>query len=465
MTIKHVIVLNIVGLEPKHLKGNQLPVISALADDGIALPMKPSFPCVTCSVQASILCGTYPDEHGIIANGLYDRNTYSVSFWEQASSLVQRERIWDILKRGNPSLKTAVLFWQNSMYANSDIIITPRPLHLENETVMWCYSKPVGYYEKVSQVIGEFDLMSYWGPLASSKSSEWITAAAEYTLETQKPNLLLVYIPHIDYSAQRFGKDSAQVAGDLKIADELVGKILKKLQKLGIEKESAIILLSEYAFNNVNKVIPLNLILRDNGLVSVREIKGQEYLDLEHSNAFAMVDHQIAHIYIKSKSGKERQVKDILENVKSIYTLLDEEGKQKYRINNARSGELVAVADEDAWFNYYWWYDIKNAPRFARTVDIHRKPGYDPLELFLDPKTRTISLDTSQLKGSHGRPATGKEGLTTIIINTKINHRHRQQEEIFSSAPVDITQVTPTIATMFGIKVDFLSGPILNINR
>ena len=222
------ILLDVVGLEQKHLDSGLAPNIAKIAENGeAATKLEPTFPAVTSTVQASILSGKYPREHGIIANGFYDRSTFSVSFWEQSSSLVQAQRLWDTIKQKN-SKKTAVLFWQNTMYANSDIVVTPRPIHLDDKMVMWCYSKPPGYYEKLKEKFGDFNLASYWGPLASFKSSEWIANAPEYTLQNERPNLLFVYIPHADYSAQRFGKGAVQVRDDLKKADEIVGRLCAK---------------------------------------------------------------------------------------------------------------------------------------------------------------------------------------------------------------------------------------------
>jgi predicted AlkP superfamily pyrophosphatase or phosphodiesterase len=315
--VKYTIVLDVVGLEYDHLDSGLVPNISKIANTGESAKMEPVFPAVTCTVQASILSGKYPNQHGIISNGFYDRNNYTISFWEQSNALVQTDRIWDIIERNNssssPSIKTAVLFWQNTMYAKSDIVITPRPLHMDNGMVMWCYSKPVGYYEEIKQKLGEFNLASYWGPFASPKSSEWIVQAAEYTLEKKRPNLMLTYIPHLDYSVQRFGKNSCQVKEDLKKADDLVQKIIQKTAELGIKDETRIIILSEYAFNDVNDAIPLNLKLRDAGLLAVRTINNKEYIDFECSKAFAMVDHQIAHIYVKE--GFMNQSKRVLENI------------------------------------------------------------------------------------------------------------------------------------------------------
>ena len=399
--MKYSILVDVVGLEEKHLDSGLLPNVAKIAEKGETAKLQPTFPAVTSTVQASVLSGKYPREHGIISNGLYDRNTYNVSFWEQSSSLVQSQRIWDTVKKSNGS-KTAVLFWQNTMYANSDIVVTPRPIHLDDKMVMWCYSKPVGYYEKLKEKLGEFNLASYWGPLASPKSSEWITNAAEYTLESERPNFLFVYIPHADYSAQRFGNGAVQMRDDLKKADELVGRLVQKVIDLGIRDETQFIILSEYAFNDVNGAVPLNLVLRDADLLSIRTIQEKEYLDLEYSKAFAMVDHQVAHIYVKN--GYERETRKVLENTNGVETILDSSGKKELAIDHERSGELIAISTRDRWFSYYWWHDESRAPDFARKVDIHRKPGYDPVELFIDHKTKSIPLDASLIKGSHGRP-------------------------------------------------------------
>jgi predicted AlkP superfamily pyrophosphatase or phosphodiesterase len=395
------ILLDVVGLEQKHLDSGLVPNIAKITENGEAAKLEPTFPAVTSTVQASILSGKYPREHGIISNGLYDRSTYCVSFWEQSSSLVKAQRLWDTIKQKN-SKKTAVLFWQNTMYANSDIVVTPRPIHLDDKMVMWCYSRPVGYYEKLKEKFGEFNLATYWGPLASFKSSEWIANAAEYTLEKERPNLLSVYIPHVDYSAQRFGKGAIQVRDDLKRADEIVGRLVQKATDLGIQEETQFTIISEYAFNDVNGAVPLNLVLRDAGLLSVRIIEEREYLDFEYSKAFAMVDHQVAHVYIKN--GYERETRMVLEATAGVDRILDGKGKEKLAIDHERSGELIAISARDRWFSYYWWHDENRAPDFVHKVDIHRKPGYDPVELFVDQKTKSIPLDSSLVKGSHGRP-------------------------------------------------------------
>lgn len=429
------ILLDIVGLEQKHLDSGLLPNIAKLAENGEVAKLEPTFPALTSSVQASILTGKFPKDHGIIANGLYDRSTYSVSFWEQPSSLVQTPRIWDTIKQRSDK-KTAVLFWQNTMYANSDIVVTPRPIHLDDKMVMWCYSKPQGYYEKLKERLGEFNLASYWGPLASPNSSEWIANAAEYTMETERPNFLFVYIPHVDYSAQRFGKGSVQVNDDLKIADEIVGRLAQKATDIGIRNETQFVILSEYSFNDVDGAIPLNLVLRDADLLSVRTIQEKEYLDFEYSKAFAMVDHQVSHIFIKD--GYEKEARKALENAPGIDKVLDSRSKKEMAIGHERSGELIAISAKDKWFSYYWWHEDNRAPEFARKVDIHRKPGYDPVELFFDPKTKSIPLEPRMVKGSHGRPVDleTEEGLA-FYASSK---RHGIVSEAGTARCVDIVK-------------------------
>ncbi|HEX6028351.1 MAG TPA: nucleotide pyrophosphatase/phosphodiesterase family protein [Nitrososphaeraceae archaeon] len=418
--VRHIIILDIVGLESNHLNSNLIPNIAELANEGVTFKMEPVFPAVTCTVQASLLSGHYPNQHGIISNGLYDKANYAVSFWEQSNSLVQAERIWDIAKRqNNSSFKTAVLFGQNTMYSKSDIVITPKPLHMEDGIVMWCYSKPVGYYETLKRKYGEFNLATYWGPLASYKSSNWIIQAACDTLENERPNLMFTYIPHIDYSAQRFGKNSKEVREDLKRADELVGGVIQKTIDLGIKDDTQFVIFSEYGFSDVLYHIPLNRKLRDAGLLAVRTINDKEYIDFEFSKAFAMVDHQIAHVYIKDISAE--QIKRVLKKIDGVDRVLSAEDMKTLKINHERTGDLIAVANKDTWFSYYWWYENEKAPNFARAVDIHRKPGYDPAELFIDQNTKSIPLNPNRIRASHGRPPNRatEEGLAVYVSNQK----------------------------------------------
>ena len=357
----------------------------------------PTFPAVTCSAQSSVLTGTYPSEHGIIANGYYDKTYKEIHFWDQPSKLVEKPQIWDILKEKNSKIKTAVLFWQNTLFAKSDIVITPKPLHLENNFVMWCYSKPQNFYEEIIKEIGEFDLKWYWGPFASIESSKWIINATKITIKNHSPDLLLTYIPHLDYAGQKYGPESIEFQKSLLEVDELIGNLIDFLQSEKLEYE--IIILSEYGFNQVNNSISPNIILNDNSLLQTRNIGGKEYIDFELSKAFAMCDHQIAHIFIKP--GFEETVTKIFEK-HPIGKILNKNMQKELHIDNERSGDIILTSEKNSWFNYHWWTDEKFAPDFTFSVDIHRKPGFDPLELFFDMKTKKISHDTSLIHGSHG---------------------------------------------------------------
>ena len=390
---KHVVILNVVGLAPHHQR--QMPSLSAFT----WRPMRPSFPAVTCSVQATLLTGTKPEQHGIVGNGRFDRDTREVKFWEQPGSLVQSPRIWDLL----PNQKTAVLFWQQSMYINAGVVITPRPIHTHHKLIQWCYSKPPGYYEDLKSEISDFKLQSYWGPLAGIGSSRWIGRAAQATWRRHKPNLMLVYLPHLDYSSQKLGPDQPRALREI---DAVVAELLAEFGK-----EASVIVCSEYSLSPVTGALYPNRALRQAGLLRVREIAGREYLDFELSDAFAVVDHQVAHIYCKP--GTFEAARAALGDVEFT------------TIAHPRAGELVVVAPRDKWFAYYWWNDWNKAPDFAHSVDIHCKPGYDPCELWLDwPRTlRSLHPATATrpglVKGSHGRVGDDGEGWAVLAADEK----------------------------------------------
>jgi len=396
--MKKLIVLDIVGLTKNQFEKLKPKNLSSILQNGSYTSFEPSFPAVTCSVQASIFSGTYPSEHGIIANGYYDQILKQVSFWEQSANLVETPRIWDLLKKQHPNFSTALLFLQNSLYTNSDIVISPKPIHLDQKMIMWCYSKPENFYEKITESLGNFDLKSYWGPFSSIKSSDWILNSTKKTIQEHCPDLLVTYLPHLDYTSQKFGPESTEFKNAVNELDDIIGDFLLFLNQ-EFPNTYEIMILSEYNFNEVNNSISPNLILRENGLLSTRRIEEKDYIDYEFSKAFAMVDHQIAHIYIKS--GYENEVNTIFKN-SNIGTILDRNSQKNLKINHSKSGDLILCANSNSWFNYYWWDDIKFAPDFTFNVDIHRKPGYDPLELFMDFKSKTISHDTSLIKGSHG---------------------------------------------------------------
>ena len=429
MQDRRVVVLDVVGLGMRHFENSDnLPNLASLRAGGRLAAMKSVFPAVTLPVQASMTTGCYPEKHGIIANGFYFPETFQVSFWDQPAGLVQAERIWDRLKKKNPSLKTAALFMQNTLYANCDCLITPRPMHTDDGLIQWCYSKPVGYYEEVCEELGEFNLMDYWGPMTSIGASRWIAGAAVETMARLRPHLMFVYLPHLDYCTQKLGPDHPDIDKELQLVDKEVGRVVQSVKDLGLENETTFIVLSEYEFYPVDEAIALNRILRQAGLLKVREIRNCEYLDFELSPSFAMVDHQIAHIYIKP--GYEKEVRKVLEQVSGIDYLFDQKGMKEQRINHPRAGNIVAVSARNKWFSYYWWDDRAREPDFAGHVDIHRKPGYDPLELFFDHETKKISQDTSLIRGAHGYPPVEEKDSLPFIITGEAAENLSLPEEL-----------------------------------
>lgn len=409
---------NLVGLSPAlSEKLIKMPCFSKLIITGQKVDMKPVFPCLTLPAQATLSTGKYPCDHGILANGFYAEDRFEVSFWDQYRSLVQSQPVWEQLKQEYPDLKTATLFCQNTLYGKADYIITPKPLHTDNGMVQWCYSKPTGLYEDVTRKIGRpFNLMDYWGPMASSKSSEWIMDAATRVVKDHKPDFMVTYLPHLDYSCQKFGQDDPRITTDLQAIDALVGNFIQTLEEMGIYEQSTLCFFSEYSITNVTGALLLNQVLREHKYVSVREIEKKEYLDFEQSRAFAMVDHQVAHIYIQDKNDIE-PIKALISDLDGVDQVLDSSAQHVMKINHERCGDLVVVSDLDKWFGYYWWTDPEKAPDFASNIDIHRKPGYDPLELFIDRKTLKIPQTPELIKGSHGAPAKNGNAMAVLMLS------------------------------------------------
>jgi predicted AlkP superfamily pyrophosphatase or phosphodiesterase len=321
------------------------------------------------------------------------------------------------------------------MYATADWTITPRPMYpADGRKLPDVYTQPAELRDELNKKLGIFPLFQFWGPGADIVSTRWITDSALHVLAAHDPTLTLVYLPHLDYVLQKLGPDAPGVAPELRAVDEQCGRLIERAERDG----RRIIVLSEYGITRVDGVVDINRVLRQAGLLRVREELGRELLDAGASDAFALADHQIAHVYVKDRERIE-EVKKLLARLPGIETVLDEEGKRAYGLDHARSGELVAICRADRWFTYYYWLDDDRAPDFARTVEIHRKPGYDPVELFLDPALRlpklqiawrllkktagfrtlmdVIPLAPDLVRGSHGRvtddPAAGPLFITS----------------------------------------------------
>ena len=425
-------VLNVVGLSPKMI-GPSTPNLQRLARRGALRRLSTQLPAVTCPVQATLLTGVRPSEHGIVANGWYFRDLSEVLFWKQSNALVGGEPIWDAARRRDPAFTCANLFWWFNMYSSADIGVTPRPNYLaDGRKIPDCYTAPPDLRDELTKRFGVFPLFSFWGPGSSIASSTWIARAAIHVRRTRRPTLTLVYLPHLDYDLQRVGPDHPSIAQAIGEIDAVCGEIIDDAEADG----SRVVVVSEYGIGAVSGPVHINRVLREAGLLALREERGHELLDAGASQAFAVADHQVAHVYVR-RPDQIARVKGLLEGVAGIEHVLDAETKAAFGLDHPRSGELVAVAARDRWFTYYYWLDDDRAPDFARTVDIHRKPGYDPAELFLDPAIRSpglaiawrlgkrklgfrslldvIPLDASLVRGSHGRlPESADDGPLLI---------------------------------------------------
>lgn len=418
--MRRTLVLDIVGLTP-NLVGENTPNLKALADAGGLCPIDTVTPAVTTTVQTTYLTGLTPRNHGIVANGWYFRDLSEIWFWRQSNRLISGERVWQAARERDPAFTCANLFWWYNMFSGADIGVTPRPMYLsDGRKIPDCYADPPELRDELTARFGRFPLFNFWGPMTDVSSSQWIVNCALYVLERDQPTLTLVYIPHLDYNLQRLGPDDPATARDLREMDAAVKPLLDHARAEDID----IMVVSEYGIMPVDTPIHINRALRKAGLVRVREELGQELLDQGASRAFAVADHQIAHVYVHDPADIPR-VRDILEGLDGVERVLDERTKADYALDHLRSGELVALAQSNAWFTYYYWLDDTRAPDFARCVDIHRKPGFDPVEMFFEPKLASpkfsvgwrllkkrlgfrqimdvIPLDANLVRGSHGR--------------------------------------------------------------
>jgi len=453
-------VLNVVGLT-ESLLGDRTPRITAFRKRGAVVNIDPAFPALTTTAQSNYVTGTKPAQHGIVANGWYDRELAEVQFWKQSNRLVHGRKLWDELRAHDHTFTCAKLFWWYNMYSTADWSITPRPMYpADGRKFFDIYSWPYDIRESIKHDLGEFPFPGFWGPNAGRQSpagapdcaSRWIAESAKWIENKFQPTLNLVYLPHLDYSFQRLGPQHPDIARDLTLIDDLVGELILFFQKRNVQ----VVLLSEYGITAVDKAIHLNRIFREQGWLTVKEELGLELLDAGASKVFAVADHQVAHIYVND-SALLNQVRSVVEFTPGVATVLAEKEKAAAGINHPRAGDLIAVAKENAWFTYYYWLDDKRAPDFARCVDIHRKPGYDPVELFLDPKIRApmlkiagkllrkklgfrmlmdvVPLDASLVKGSHGcRPANVADW--PVLITER--HEFLPAHQLDSTAVYDI---------------------------
>ncbi len=363
-----------------------------------------------------MLTGCSPAEHGVIANGFYHPDRRQVEFWVGRHQVIERPTFFTRLAQERPGMTSAAWHAQNIKDADATFIITPEPIHeADGSTKLWCYSKPNGLYEELLTPLGHFPLQHYWGPLANIQSTRWILEAALWLAEKHAPNFQFIYIPHLDYAAQKFGPNSREAAEALAELDAALADFMEGYSRLPSAKDTAWLLAGEYALTEVSGAIHPNHVLREAGLLKVREENGHEYLDLAGSDAFAMVDHQFAHVFVNR--GDPEQVAELFAGFDEIPDIIVGRERAAIGMDHPRSAPVILISRPDKWFAYYWWLDDAAAPPFAHTVDIHAKPGYDPVELFINMPERQIPLDASLVKGSHGAPAHEPEQQALLLTS------------------------------------------------
>src|SRR5688572_19843337 len=446
--MKAVLVLDVVGLTARQV-GARTPHLAALARRGALAPMGAVLPAVTLSAQATWLTGTLPSAHGIVGNGWYVREVGEALLWRQPNELVAGKKLYETARERDPRFTCAKLFWWWNLGAAVDWSLTPRPFYpADGRKLPAVYGTPrpspsgsgsgagaAGFEDELQRALGPFPFFDFWGPRAGLASSRWLAAAGRWTLEAKRPTLTLVYLPHLDYDHQRFGPEDPRSLQALSEVDELVGELVRAADAQGAET----IVASEYGLERVERAVHVNRALREAGLLAVRDTPVGEVLDPFASRAFAVADHQVAHVYVPGADDRAR-TRALLEGLPGVAAVLAEDGKRAHGLAHPRAGDLVCVAERGAWFTYLYWLDEHRAPDFARTVDIHRKPGYDPVELFLDPAIRipalsvgwklarrqlgfrtlldVIPLDATLVKGSHGR-RTGVGDTDAPVLITK----------------------------------------------
>jgi predicted AlkP superfamily pyrophosphatase or phosphodiesterase len=426
------IVINTVGLTARHLP--LAPRLGALAAAGWQRPLAEVVPAVTCTAQASMLTGETASVHGIVGNGWLYRETGEVRFWQQSNRLLQAEPVYVTARkraheRGR-AFQCAKLFWWFNQGAAVDISVTPKPHYAaDGNKAFDVLSTPADLAAQLKQSLGDFPFPSFWGPMAGLPSSSWISRCAAEVIAgagctaKRPPDLTLVYLPHLDYDTQRLGPDHCNWPRLLTELDTACEPLLDAARKVG----ARVWVTNEYGHVPVRRAVLPNRTLRQGGFLSVRPGPFGETLDTFESRAFAVCDHQLAHVYV-NRPDDQPAVRDHLAELPGVARILSGQERQELGLDHARAGELIVLSERDSWFAYPFWVDDRLAPDYARTVDIHRKPGYDPCELFFDPRLLwpkgralrrlvqkklgfralfdMVPLDPDIVRGSHGLPAT-----------------------------------------------------------
>lgn len=445
---EHVLLLSVPGLRERDLA--LMPRLSALVEGGDRASLSPSVPAVTCPVQVNMTTGELPGEHGVVANGFYWRDEHRVEMWTAWNDKVDRPQIWDRLHEHDPSITSAVWFPLLAKGCGADFVCTPAPIHYpDGAESLWCYTKPERLYGDLMKELGHFPLHRFWGPLAGIEATQWIVSSAIHIAQREQPNLLYLYVPHLDYRAQKFGPDSPEAAEACRELDREIGRLVDSVSAIDEFRNALWLIASEYAITPVERVAYPNRLLREAGLLCVtHDDDGCELIDFAESGAWALVDHQTAHVFVRNRDpGIVAQAATLLGEAPEVDEVWLPEEQRRQGVWHERSADILAVSHADAWFAYYWWTDNDLAPRFARHVDIHRKPGFDPVEMFFDPAAKEAGLgptplDATLVRGSHGAAARTDAQRGVLLTNGR---------GVFVEQPMADIDVCEAVLRQFGV--------------
>ena len=406
------VVINCVGLTSRHL-GADTPHLTGLANEGFHTPLEAALPAVTTTAQVTMLTGVDPSEHGIVANGWYFKDLNEILLWRQSERLVCAPHIWE----GQP-WRVLKHFWWYAMNTSTAATVTPRPVyHHDGSKSPDFYAHPASLKQHLLEKHGTFPLFNFWGPTANAESTRWIASSFITAWNAEDPDLGLCYLPHLDYDLQRHGPEGAHLAENLRELDACAGRIIEFARS----KNAKVMVVSEYGLTPVSDAVFPNRALREAGFLEVSTNAAGELIDTGASKAFAVCDHQVAHVYIKNLNDVFA-VKNRLLTIPGIARVLLPHEHDAIGLAHPRSGEIILLAEQGFWFAYDYWMEAAMKPDFANSVEIHKKPGYDPRELFFDPRggkwragkallrkklgfryvLDPCSLDPTLVKGSHG---------------------------------------------------------------
>jgi len=434
--MKQLCLIEVPGLTRRMVE-EHAPKLLAASKQGQLATLQPDLPALTISGHASLLTGTPASQHGIVGNGWFDREENVVKFWPQSERLVHGETIWEAARERHNGFRTLKHFWWPGMASSADIHTNVRPVYFaDGRKAPDIYANQPGLAKKIQDRFGTFPMFQFWGPGVNIRSSQWIADTAKFLFDEFQPDLSLVYLPHLDYKQQTVGPDDPSMADEVRQLDDVAYDLIEHLQRQSVE----FVLVSSYHMNQVNLPIEINRVLRRGGWLKVSRNAAGELIDYGMSQAFAVADHQIAHVYV-ADSGVKSEVATRLNELDGVDRVLDADQQTELDLAHERAGDLVVLAKPNAWFTYYYWEDEALAPDFARTIAIHAKPGYDPCEMLFDERLRfpklavatrllrkrlgmrytmdVISLNPNLIRGSHGLQPTNEKDAPVWLSSAK----------------------------------------------